>query len=204
MSYNTPLPPISRYVLLPAVHPLTPISPLRPLQPRPSIYLTYSSPLSPYIFLSTLLSPPRALRECEYCTYLALTSPFCAFRTFLIWPLVCSFVSFLVRLLFHQNNTPRLRLIVSSPCVPCTFSPPKAFFFLVSLTEPRLSRVVHRTHFPLETSPPSWKRQYFRPGCLCLPRLTHPAFPIFCGGLVRGRLGDVLRLGTRPAHPRLQ
>lgn len=135
--------------------------------------------------------------------------PFCAFLTFLIWSLVCPFVSFLVALLLSIRTTPpvyerSLRFLPSR----APFSPQHLYFFLVSLTNhpwTRLSKVVHWTvslsleHLSAHTAPNfrswstrSWKRPMFRSGCLpssldpFVFGIPHP--PFFCGGLVTGRL----------------
>lgn len=99
--------------------PSSPISPLSPLLPSSlPLYLTYSPPLYPYLVPCTSFPP---LLEHARRHNLALARPNsadCAFLTFLIRRLVCSFVSFLSVFFFHQNNTPPFTSKSSLPCRP--------------------------------------------------------------------------------------
>ena len=143
LSYNTPCRPLPLRLPCSSASPFTSSSP--PPSPPPLPHLLLSTPPTPSP--STLPSPPRAPTETAYCTWLDHAPPFCAFLTFLIWPLVCCLVPVV---LSNQNNTTRLvRPIVSSipPAMPSR-APSLPYFFLVSLPKPPADTsvsLVHRT-----------------------------------------------------------
>ena len=175
----TPLLAYSRpYVFLILLPPFSPLPPLLPLPP----------PSPPHLFPSALpvprplhLFPPflkHALRH--NVTSSGPPRPSCAFPTFLIWPLVYSFVSFLSVFFFHQNKT-------------FPFTSNRLFDFSrhpVPAPIPVVLLPVHHTHLVHQSPLPSARVS-------SLPRLIFlfrhpPSPPFFFVAVGRGRLADVV------------